>query len=239
MEASVASVDSLQAADATKRFSTEAAVLGQRLNGLLGLVSEDTPYEIAVPEAEPRSEVSIDELLVVALAARPDLRAAELAIEAAGERVGWERSKVYNFIAIIDAKDKGEESLTIGPGFQVEVPILNQNNGGIARAKAELEQATRHYETVRQTIILQVKEAHTQYLSAHEEFELWRGTIVPSLARVGEQAEKSFAAGEVPYLSVLEANRRLFGANLRQRELAAQLYRSAAQLNFCVGRRVL
>lgn len=239
MEASVASVDSLQAADATKRFSTEAAVLGQRLNGLLGLVSEDVAYEIAAPEAEPRSEVSVDELLGMALAARPDLRAAELAIEAAGERLGWERSKVYNFIAIIDAKDKGEESLTVGPGFQVEVPILNQNNGRIARAKAELEQATRQYETVRQTITLQVKEAYTQYRSAHEEFESWRAAMVPSLAKVGEQAEKSFAAGEVSYLSVLEANRRLFEASLRQKELAAQLYHSAAQLNFCVGRRVI
>jgi len=239
LEASVALVDSLQATDAMMRASTQVSVLKQRLSALLGLPSENVAYEIVGPDPKAGCEAPVDELLTIALAARPDLRAAELAIEAAGQRVGWERSRVYNFIAIVDGKDKGEESLTVGPGFQVELPILNQNNGRIARAKAELEQAARQYEAVRQTILSQVKEAHTGYLAACEQFELWSGTVVPSLEMAGEQAKKSLAVGETSYLSVLEANGKLLEARQRQRELAAQMYRAAAQLNYCVGRRVI
>jgi cobalt-zinc-cadmium efflux system outer membrane protein len=172
MAASVAHVDSLWATDAVARFSKEAIIQQQQLSALLGLISDDTPFGIVPPHIDLRSAVSIDELLETALAARPDLRAAELAIEAASERMGWERSKILNFIAIIDAKDEGEDSLTVGPGFSLEIPILNQNDGGIARAEAELEQAARRYEAVRQSIILQVRQAHTRYASAHEEFEL-------------------------------------------------------------------
>lgn len=237
--ASAAQVDSLRAADAVSRFSKETLVLRQRLSALLGLISDNTAFDMAPQDFAPQTTVSIGELLKTAFAARPDLRAAELKIEAAGERIGWEKSKVYNFIAIIDGKDKGEDPLTIGPGFQVEIPIFNRNNGRIARAKAELEQAARQYEAVRQSIMLQVREAHAQYVSAHEEFGLWHNEIVPSLEKTGEQAQRSYEAGDVSYLLVLEVKQRLFEARLRQTELAAQLRRSAAQLNYCIGMKMI
>jgi len=241
LAASAAYVDSLQAADATKRLSKEAIILRQRLNALLGLISDDTTFDIIPPDITSRSARlgGLDELLETAFAARPDLRATELNIEAAGERLGWEQSKIYNLIAIIDAKDKGEDFLTVGPGFAIEVPIFNQSNGKIARAKAELEQAARQYEAVRQDIILQVQQAHTRYVSTQEEFELWRSDIIPSLAKTVERTQKSFVAGEVSYLFVLGAKRKLLEARMRQTELAAHLHRSAAQLNYCIGKKTI
>ena len=239
LAASAAHVDSLRAGDAVVRFSKEALVLRQRLSALLGLGSDNTAFELTLQDTAPQTAVSVDEMLEMACAARPDLRAAELKIEAAGQRIGWEKSKVYNFIATIDGKDKGEDHLTIGPGFQVEIPILNQNNGRIARAKAELEQAARQYEAVRQSIMLQVREAHTQYVSAHEEFGLWHDEITPSMETAGEQAQRSYEAGDASYLLVLEVRQKLFEARLRQTELAAQLRRCAAQLNYCVGSKMI
>jgi cobalt-zinc-cadmium efflux system outer membrane protein len=253
LEASAVYIDSLQATDVTRRFSKEAIILKQRLTALLGLIADNTKFDIipldidiipafaaASLSAQKRgSDMSVDELLKIALAARPDLRAAELKIEAAGKRLGWEKSKVYNLIAIIDAKDEGEDFLTTGPGLSTEVPIFNQNNGEIARAKAELEQATRQYEAVRQNIILQVRQAHTQYISALEEFELWHSDIIPNLEKASEQAQKSFEAGEVSYFFILEAKRKLLEACMRKTEFAADLYRSAAQLNYCIGKRMI
>lgn len=239
LAASAAYVDSLQAADAARRFSNEAIVARQQLIALLGLISNDTGFDIMSSDITTRSAISVDELLKTALAARPDLRAAELKIEAAGKRVGWEQSKIYNLIAVIDAKDEGEDSLTVGPALEVEIPVFNQNKGGIARARAELEQATRQYEAVRQNIILQVRQAYTQYVSAHEEFELWNNHIVPSLEESLEQTEKSLAVGEVCYLSVLEAKQKSVEARMRWTELAANLHRSAAQLNYRVGKKML
>jgi cobalt-zinc-cadmium efflux system outer membrane protein len=232
-------VDTLRAADAVKRFSKEADILEQRLNNLLGINSDDIKFDIVPSEIALISNVSIDEILKTAFVARPDLRAAELAIEAAGERIGWEKSKVFNLIAIIDAKDEGEDSLTVGPGFTVEIPFFNQNDGKIALAEAELEQAARQYEAVRQDIILQVRQAHTRYVSAHEEFELWSNNIIPSLEQTVERTRKSFEAGEVSGLLVLEARQTLVEARMRKAELAANLHRSAAQLNYCIGKKMI
>jgi len=239
LAASSAYIDSLRAADTTKRLAKETTILKQRLSTLLGLVSDDTTFDIEPLDVTPGSTLSIDELQEMALAARPDLRAAELDIEAAGERLGWEQSKIYNFIAIIDAKDEGQDSLSVGPGFVIEIPIFNQNNGRIARAKAELERAVRQYEAVRHNIILQVNQAHTQYVSANEEFELWSNDIIPSLEQTVERTQKSFKAGEVPYTSVLEAQQILVEARMRQTESAAHLHRIAAELNYCIGKKMI
>jgi cobalt-zinc-cadmium efflux system outer membrane protein len=239
LAASEARVNSLQAADAARASSKEADILRHRLNNLLGLVSNDVKYEILPLETAPRTDVSIDELLKTALAARPDLRGAELEIEAAGKRLGWEKSKVYNFITIIDGKDEGQDSLTVGPGLEAEIPIFNQNQGGIARARAEMEQAARQYEAVRQNIMLQVRQAYTEYVSAHEQFDIWNNQIVPSLAKTLDETQKSLAAGEVPYLYVLVAKEKLVEARMRKAELAANLHRSAAQLDYSVGKRMI
>ena len=239
LTASAAYVDSLRAADTTKRFSKQAVLLKNELNAMLGCTSYDTEFDIALSDKTAKSTASIDELLETALAARPDLRAAELTIEAAGERLGWEQSKIYKFIAIIDAKDEGEDSLSVGPGFSVEIPIFNQNNGQIARADAELEQAARQYEAVRQNIILQVRQAHTKYISVQEEFELWNNDIIPSLETTLEQTRKSFEAGELPYISVLQARQTLIEAQIHKTELAAHLHRIAAELNYYIGKKMV
>ena len=239
LEVSNAYVDSLRATDIVKVFSEEAAVSRHQLNAMLGLISDDARFDITPSDIAPEAEVSIDKLLETAFAARPDLRAAELDIEAAGERMGWEKSKIYNFIAIIDAKDEGEDSLSVGPGLAIEIPIFNQNDGQIARAEAELEQAARQYEAVRQDIMLQVRQAQTRYVSAHEEFELWDSGIVPALEIAIERARKSLGAGEGSYSSVLEAQLKLVEARMRRTELAANLRRTAAKLNYCIGRKMI
>ena len=232
-------VDTLQATDAIKRLSKEADVLKQKLNGLLGITSENLIFNIVPLEISPMSVESVEDMLDMAFLCRPDLRAAELAIEATGERVGWEKSKVYNFIAIIDAKDEGEDTLTVGPGLSVEIPIFNQNDAKIAKAKAELEQAAKQYEVVRQDIILEVKQAHTRYVSTHEQFDLWSTEIIPSLEQALELTRKSYETGDVSLISVINAQKALIEARMHLTELVSQLNKSTAELNYRIGMKMI
>jgi outer membrane protein, heavy metal efflux system len=238
LTASATHVELLRAMERTRGAVKDVTILRGRLQLLLGLVSNDSTFEILSPEVGAESVAPIDSLLDTAMAARPDLRAAELAIEAAGERLGWEQSNILDFILWIDGKDKGQSDLEIGPGFAVDIPILNQNNGRIARAKAELEAAARQYEVTRQTIILEVHEAHTEYASARADYDFWRGDVIGVLEAANRQAERSFAAGDVSYLRVLDAKTKVIEAQLHEAELTAGLQRSVAQLNYCVGRRM-
>ena len=79
-----------------------------------------------------------------ALASRPDVRAAEIGIEAATERAGWERSRVSTLIGILDGNSEGREGAEFGPGIGVEVPVLSHNQGAIGRADVEIERASHH-----------------------------------------------------------------------------------------------
>jgi cobalt-zinc-cadmium efflux system outer membrane protein len=239
LDVSCSYVDTLRAADNVKRLSKKVEILEQQLYSLLGITSDDITFDVVPSESSPISPASVDEMIKTAFVCRPDLRAAEIAIEAAGERIGWEESKVYNFIAVLDGDDTEVDSFTIRPGFSVELPILNQNDAKIAHAKAELEQAVQRYEAVRQNIILQIQQAYTKYISAHEQFNLWSNDIISSLEQAVEQTQRSFEAGDVTLISVLHAQIELIEARMRLTELVAELNSRTAELNYCIGKKMI
>ena len=109
----------------------------------------------------------------------------------------------------------------------------------LEQAKAELEQAALRYEATRQNIMLQVQRAYTQYISAHEQFDLWSSNIIPTLEQAVEQARGSYEAGEVSLILVLYAQKELLKARLRLTELVARLNSSKAELNFYIGKKMI
>ena len=239
VEADMAYIDLLESNNNMKDLLKEINITKQQLNTLLGLPKDNVTYNTETINIPEESTYSIDKLLETSLAARPDLRAGELEIEAKGKKIGLEKSQVYNLIAVIDAKDEGEDSLTIGPGIELEIPIFNQNQGQIALAQAEFEQAARDYEVLRQDIILHVRQAYTRYISDYEKFELWNNDIIPSLQKKVEQTTQSFKIGEITYLTVFEARQRFIEAKLKLVESAAQLLIDTAELNFCIGKKLI
>lgn len=234
-------VNTLRASDNIKRLSKESDILKYKLNSLIGITSEDITFDIVPLEISSIFTESIDEMLKTAFVCRPDLRAAELEIEAAGERIGWEKSKVYNFIATLQGDDTElkNEAFIIRPGFSLEIPIFNHNEAKIAYSKAELEQAAQRYEAVRQNIILEVNQAYTHYILAYEQFDLWNNEIIPSLEQTAEQTRISYDAGETLLISVLHAQGKLIEARMHLTELIARLNSSTAELNFYVGKKMI
>ncbi len=58
-----------------------------------------------------------------ALAARPDIHAAELTIEAATE-LGWERRRVLTLTAVLDREPQGIDGFESEPGVDFVLPIF-------------------------------------------------------------------------------------------------------------------
>jgi cobalt-zinc-cadmium efflux system outer membrane protein len=244
LEASAVRADGSRAEEESARLAQEAVVAYDRLRSLLGLGLSATQFELAPgPPTAVGSPAAIDStgcsdldgLLKEALAARPDLRAAELAVEAAGKRVGWERSKVLTLIGILDANEN-EAGLESGPGVEMEAPLFDRNQAGLARARAELERASRDYVATRHRIALEVREANTGYARARQALKAWRGTIRPSLEEEVQRTEQAHAVGEVSILFVLVTTRRLTEARVREAEAEADVLRAAARLDQSVGR---
>jgi cobalt-zinc-cadmium efflux system outer membrane protein len=237
LEAGAAGVDTLQAQEQSARSRHDAGLARERLRHLLGLGPEHWTALINEPAPAPRFEPSIDLLVTNALAARPDLRAAELGLEAAGKRIGLARTEVFTFAAGVNAKEIGPDFLA-GPAIDLPIPIFNQNQGGVALAKAGFEKAARQYFTVRNRIVLEVREAHTRLRQAQESRQAWRERILPPLEEAVRQAEKAYGAGDVSFLLVLEHTRKLTDARAKAAAAAADLQRATAELERNIGGRL-
>jgi outer membrane protein, heavy metal efflux system len=171
-----------------------------------------------------------------ALASRPDVRAAEIGIEAAAERARWERSRVVTLLGILDANGQGAEGFELGPGVGLDVPLFSRNQGGIGRADAEVERASRQYAAVRAQVVSDVRSSAVRVQQAEQAISAWREEIVPSLEVEQRQAEGAYQAGEIPLFMLLEVSRRLVDGRTRLLDAEADLQRATIALERSIGR---
>ena len=243
LEADLVKAESLAAADMAQRAVREKSVVQLRLRQLVGLADSPLGERLGVRATEPSEDVPLPraEHETAALASRPELRAAEVAIEAAGERHGLEKARIVQLFARLDAKPVGSAGgppLLWLPGFTADIPIFNQNPGGRARANAELERGAWTYLLVRQQVLTEVRVAHEELAMAMDSREPWAKTIVPLQERNVAAAMQAYEAGGEAYLVVLEATRRLVEARLRELELGLDVRRARARLDRAVGWRI-
>ena len=235
MEAIAIRLAAAQAEEDYLRFTNQVKIEEIHLKTLLGIVSDDRDIELTPNPLQFHQTFSEQELLRVAYAARPDMRAAEIAIEAAGKSLNWERSKIWNLILSLDANEEGTEGFEMGPGIQMELPLFYRNRGGRSRAMAQMDQAVRQYLATRDQISRDVREANHNYLSAQEILTLLQNEIIPDATRASEKAEKTYLLGDISYLSFLDFKQQLLNARLREAEAVASIRKARAQLRYSVG----
>jgi cobalt-zinc-cadmium efflux system outer membrane protein len=242
LEVRAARAEALTASDAMTRAASDERLVRQRLLRLVGLAQSplgdqlgvaQTPVETALP---PPAETLVKD----AFAARPDVRGAEMAIEAAGSRLGWERSKIVQVLARLDVKPigtRGGSPSLVLPGATLEVPIFNWNPGGRGRAEAEMTQAAFRYVTVRDDVATEVRIAREQLEQALGSLLPWREKVLPLLDANVTSALKAYESGSETYLLVLDSTRRAQDAKLRALDLEIDVLRARAALARAVGRR--
>jgi cobalt-zinc-cadmium efflux system outer membrane protein len=207
------------------------------LAALLGLDENAAPVQPQLSASYDTPPCVVDDArLKEALASRPDVRAAEIAIEAATARAHWERDRVLALVGILDANGEGDKGFELGPGVAVDIPLFNRNQGGAARADAEVERASRLYLAARTHVIAEVRSAAARAAQAGQAMDAWTRDIVPSLETEQRQAESAYNAGETALLNVLDVSRRLVDARMRQVDAEADLFRARIALDRAMGR---
>ena len=266
LETGAARLDAQLAEEQATRFNHDMVIARDRLRATLGVADDNPNLEIilspttklaaepaavdqsagvkapAAPTSAPvasDSQTVLDGLIKQALEARPELKAAQLAIEAAGQRAKWERSRILAVSAIAKEYGRGANGFEQGPGLQIDLPIFNHNRGGISRAEAEIERAVKQMIAARQRVVAEAREAYAQLAQARESSDLWRARLLPPLEEDIRSAERAYKAGDVSYLFVLETTRRLTDARLREIELQAATARALIALERSVGRRLI
>ena len=265
LETSAFITDARLAEERTVRFTQDATLAQERLRGLLGFGSDEVTLNLVsppLPLAPGASQIisvqaatastatspvaaiaatesaPLNELIKQALEARTEVKAGELAIEAAGARAKWERSRIFNVTAIAKEYGRGANGFEQGPGVLIELPIFNRNQGNISRAEAEIERAAKQLIAARQRIVTEVREAYLQLAQAREAHQLWRTRVLPPLEQDIRLAGTAYRAGDVAYLFVLETARRYSDERLREADYQIATARALAQLERSVGRRL-
>jgi cobalt-zinc-cadmium efflux system outer membrane protein len=164
------------------------------------------------------------------------VRAAELSIQAAGEQLGLEEQSIWKISATLDMNGKGKEGFEAGPGVLLEIPIFNTNQGGQARARALMEQAMLHYISVQRNIANEIKSARDRFQQANRSYQNWLNQILPTLEETLRLARSAYGAGEISYLGVLEANRKLIENRVQITKVVSELRTSACDLDRGIGR---
>jgi cobalt-zinc-cadmium efflux system outer membrane protein len=214
----------------------DAGATRGRLGARLGLVGMTAAVATIAVQSPPANPPPLETAIKAAFALRPDMRAAEIGVEAAAERAGWERSKTIGLIAALaDANGQGKQGFEIGPGALIEIPLWNRNQGGVARAAAEIERAGWRYQLARQQIESEVRLAHAEYDSARRALASLRAQTIAAADENVRRVQRAYDAGDVSRLFVLEVTRQRLDLQLRVAELEARLRRSAAELDRRMG----
>lgn len=236
-EAATAKIDALQAEQDAARIRYDVPVQEERLRNLLGIGPLRGPIPLDPTPPPACRKFDVDALTQEAMSSRPDALAAVEAVAAAEARVKFATIGWVRFLGIADATS-GRKSHVFGPALRFTVPLFNHNQGGIARANAELERAVRNQKTVAYQIILDVQRAYLQYQQACAELEILRTKVRPEVQTAIRRAQAAYQEGNVTIFIVLETTRQLLDNHLREAQLNADLRRFWAELERSVGRRL-
>lgn len=130
-------------------------------------------------------------------------------------------------LGVRDFRDSGDQALVFS--VSLPIPVLNQNRGNIARARAELSQAE---SDARQTELMlehQLTENWQHWNTAYLEAERLQNKLLPIAEKAFSLARSGYEKGKFSYLEVLDTQRTLFDAqaeyyNSLKRYHAARAY---------------
>jgi cobalt-zinc-cadmium efflux system outer membrane protein len=239
LDVSLAWADARSAGELAKRADGDIEIAQVRLRILMGLRNSSQALSAAGLEGWPSFPAN-GELVQTAFASRPDLRAAELAIEASTYRAKWQRRRVFNMVMpMLSVKESGSpQALRAGPGLTLEIPLFNRNQGQIARADAEVIQSAWRYVALRDQVEGEVRDAMARLEQARKSLDMLRTGLKPVVEQAILQTETAYRNGDASYLNVLETTRQKFDAILRERDAEAALARAHAELERSIGKKI-
>jgi cobalt-zinc-cadmium efflux system outer membrane protein len=226
-------------AERIERTSRDEELALARMRYLLGLALIDQPIILAPETTVVPEAVDAEALVNEAVDSRPDLRAAELATEAAWQRHRLAYFDFLNLNAMLpDINEGGTHGTEVGPGLQLSLPLFHQNQGAKARTAADARRFQWQWVRLRDSAAMEVRQAAARLAQAQQSHRRWHEEILPQAQAAAESSAKALTEDGVQLLVVLESTRQWLTAQQRGLETAADVERALAELERSVGRRL-
>ncbi|MCK6458061.1 MAG: TolC family protein [Phycisphaerae bacterium] len=111
-----------------------------------------------------------------------------------------------------DQERRQEIDAIFGPAFSLTLPIFDQNQAQIARARFAYEQSSRQVDALERGIFQEIRESLDQARTAAEILDFYQGSLLPQARTNLELSRASYEKGATSILLVLDAQRSLLTA---------------------------
>lgn len=221
----------------TRLDLTEAARELARLAGPTSSTPADEllfPADTLGPLSTTAAELSLDSALALS-PRRPDLRAAEAEVEAAGALVDLRRSEARPNPTITGGlKEQTGGMYGAVLGVSIPLPVSDRNRGPIAEAQAAVAQAEARLALARRNADVEVRTAWDRRRSLGERLAL-RAGLLTRTERLLRAARVAYAEGEMTLIELLDAAESYRQAREAATTLLADYLQSAAELERATG----
>ncbi|MFB3789441.1 MAG: TolC family protein [bacterium] len=188
----------------------------------------DIPAGDSMPEEWLQSAVAGDPLWMKAQAATR-VAEAQLAVERRGA-----------FPLTDAASSAGPKSAPEGTGsavtLDIPIPIFNQNQAAIARARADLLTAQTEQEQTRRAVIAKISSAWEEYQASRVKWDQYARKILEFEEKNEQAASKFFVAGQIPYIDLLQVRNQFRKAQLSALDSWKDYVTSAWTLSCLLGK---
>jgi len=153
-------------------------------------------------------QFSHDELLDLALAARPDLKAAKLSERAAAANIRLQDAQRIPDLTLgggIEQVPSGTSSYTFGIG--IELPVSNRNQGERAKALIEKKKAENQEQFLTNQVRSDVDKALVAFQLQKRRVDLYRTGVITKVNDIQNMTQIALKAGESSILDLLDAIR--------------------------------
>ncbi len=225
VDANLARVEWLEIKVALRDAALASGEAHARLCLLLGLEPGKQEIELTEPWGETPSDLlPLDELEILALAKRLDIRAAREAVKQAAAEVEKQRSLFARNIDVGLVAEKGDD-WSFGPGIEMAIPILDRNKAQIAKAREALAQHGSILTALELLAKQEVYSAMAQVEASRGSLAIYRDDILTCAEQAFSQARESYQLGKTNMFPALEAQRKLLATRsaLAHRSLQAAI----------------
>jgi outer membrane protein, heavy metal efflux system len=193
--------------------------------------------------AQPAALPALAEVEQAALTNRPDLRSlqltearsvADLRLQEAAGRIDYTVGAEYRRQQGIAGKGN-----SVGLFVSAPLPMLNRNQGEIARAGAERDQTLRQMAAVRAQIVSDVDIAFHEYSANRDLVDAIERDLIQPATSARDISAYTYRAGGSSLVELLDAQRAFNDTMQSYLDAQASLRRAAAHLNAAVGQEVM
>ena len=184
-----------------------------RLLQALGYTEFATDFELVPPEPLSPILEALDEAALRETAAhRPEIRAAEAIVAQADALAQLEGARAHPDVAASVGYKRNGPANTLYLGMSVPLPILNKNQGGILRGRAELRAAQAELILQRSRVLGELEAALAGVRMTRRQIESLRTGFIERADESRAVALAAYSEGAADLLIVLEAERTRNGA---------------------------